>query len=313
MNTFSAFRVIAQTLLRPQAAAYLPCVNQVARLHVRYKSRSSRGLKIKSRLRNQDIPYEQVHMVNEDKVFVKLSLQQVLDSIDHKEQWVELVAERPNPVVKIVNKKAQLIKQKEMKKGHHAATRRNIIKEVQLTWSSEQGDLEHKLARARTYLEIGARVRIVFMSKANGIPTPQAVMLQKLKDTVEMMADASTEERPVEWRRNMAIIHLRGRVDPNRKLTPEQMELIAVETAAANSADSEMAATKEPEPPSAKAPDPIPVSPAPPPRSPPVDSGKPKDFIDLSGFGYKPPKRKNPLSAKKPVKEYGQRKGRPPN
>ncbi|KAJ7122920.1 hypothetical protein C8R44DRAFT_540167, partial [Mycena epipterygia] len=163
------------------------------------------------RPRNDKIPYVQVSLVDENNSLIhQVSLANLLKSIDHKKEWVELVAEKPHPVVKIINKKATLDYLKKAKAKRRETVRKNILKEVQLTWGSEQSDLEHKLARVRSYLEIGARVDIVFSTKPKAVPPPPAVMRKKLQDTIEMMADVSTEFKPVEWRRNLASIHLKG-------------------------------------------------------------------------------------------------------
>ncbi|KAJ7477222.1 hypothetical protein B0H11DRAFT_1651005, partial [Mycena galericulata] len=171
--------------------------------------------KAAARFRNEAIPFAEVSFVDEDNVLVKMSLRRLLNSIDHTKEWVELVATTPNPVVKIINKKAAIVKEKQVKEKRRETVRRNMVKEVQLTWGSEQSDLEHKLARVRSYLEIGAKVDIVFTTKPNAVRPAAHVMNQKLKDTVDMMADISTEWKPVEWRRNMAAIFLRGTVDPS--------------------------------------------------------------------------------------------------
>ncbi|KAJ7499404.1 hypothetical protein FB451DRAFT_1073633 [Mycena latifolia] len=301
MNTFSAFRFAARTLLHPRLT-HFPCLNPVVlspRTQFRFKSKKA----VVQRPRNDQIPYEEVSLA-EDNVLVKMSLRRLLSSIDLKEQWVELVAENPMPIVRIINKKVRLAKQKELKKSQRESTRKNIVKEVQLTWSSEQSDLEHKLARVRTYLEIGAKVDVVFSTKAKTNSPSPAVMNQKLQDTIEMMADVSTEAKPVEWRKNMAVIHLRGIVDPKRTLTPEQIQLAAEEKAAEEGADREAegdehvarkaegdepTTQKEPTP----EPTPEPVLPPPQPKSRPTEPPKPKNFIDLSSYGFQPPVRKN--------------------
>jgi hypothetical protein len=105
----------------------------------------------------------------------------------------------------------------------------------------------------------------------------------------------------------MAAIFLKGTDD--RKLTPEQMQL----------AEEEGVGKGEPTAKDRGEVDPEPTRPAtPPPPAPQLDSqpgkpkhdsqpGKPKYFADLSGMGYTPPPRRNPLSAMRDEKKYGTR------
>ncbi|KAJ6567376.1 hypothetical protein DFH09DRAFT_457936 [Mycena vulgaris] len=318
MNTFSAFRFATRTLtlLRPRPADF-PCLNPLAlhpRVQVRFKKKR---VEVPTRPRNEKILHEDVSLVVEDNTLVKMSLKDLLSSINNKTHWVELVdvSTKHGPVVKIIDKKQALAWQKDVKARRRVSTRRNLRKEVQLTWSSEKSDLEHKIARVRSYLEIGARVDVVFSTKPNTDPPAAKVMQQKLQDTAEMMADVSTEERPVEWRRNFAVIHLRGIVDPNRKLTPEQVQLVADEAVAAedaaegeeDEAEGDEAEEDEPEAKEAK-----PMPPPPPPPPPPAIPGKAKGYIDLSEYGFQPPPaRKNPLSGQKAQKQYGKRRPKP--
>ncbi|KAJ7666526.1 hypothetical protein B0H17DRAFT_1018927 [Mycena rosella] len=297
MNTFSAFRFAARTLLHPRTT-HFPCLNPLALHHVRFKSKRHTT---STRIRNENIPHENVYLVNEENALVKTSLADLLASTDLKEYWVELVAAKPLPVVKLANKKEALVKVKQTRVKAREVLRKNIVKEVQLTWGSEKSDLEHKLARVRMYLEIGAKVDIVFSTKTKGTPPSQLFMQKKLQDTVEMMADVSKEWKPVEWRRNIAAIHLKGIVDVNRQLTPEQIQLVEAEEAEGAELESdEPVIQSEP-----KAEDIKLVVPPPRVQSRP-EPGKPKGYVDLSEFNFEPPpQRRNP--GKKPEKQYGTR------
>ncbi|KAJ6627341.1 hypothetical protein B0H10DRAFT_1699590, partial [Mycena sp. CBHHK59/15] len=180
------------------------------RIQVRFTSKTA-----VAHPRNEEIPFTEVSLVVEDNKLFKTSLKRLLKSINHKNEYIELVSSKPEPVVKIINKKEALVRVKKVKERRREVGRQNIVKEVQLTWGSEQSDLEHKLARARTYLEVGAKVDIVYTTKSKTVPPAVKVMQQKVQDTITMLADVSTEWKPVEWRRNMAAIFLKGIVDPN--------------------------------------------------------------------------------------------------
>ncbi|KAJ7163816.1 hypothetical protein C8R43DRAFT_254040 [Mycena crocata] len=295
MNTFSAFRFAARTLLRPQLA-YFPCLNPIPlhpRIQLRFKSKHSKS---KVRSRNHDIPYDEVFLVDDDNVLVKVPLKRLLSSIDHKLEWVELVGTDPHPVVKRISKKQVYIHEKNAKGKQREQVRKNIHKEVQLTWGSEKGDLEHKVARIRGYLEMGAKVDIVFSTKTKTAPPLAKVMQEKLRETLDLTSDISTEWRPIEWRRNMAIVYLRGTVAAEGKVLPQGAEggerTVDGDKVAVADTDVELAQTKSALPPSLS-----------------LDDGpsKPKGFIDLSSYGYQPPSRRNPLSGKKQEKRYGER------
>ncbi|KAF7330843.1 hypothetical protein MVEN_02423600 [Mycena venus] len=308
MNTFSAFRLAARTLLRPgRHPAHFPCLDRV---HVRFLKQKARA----TRLRDEHIPYAEVSLVEDDNTLVKTSLKRLLKSVNRKEEWVELVAETPEPVVKIINKKEAIATQKKAKERQREVARKNIVKEVQLTWGSEQGDLEHKITRIRSYLEMGAKVDIVFSTKSNkGSPPPVKAQQAKVQSTIDDLADISKEWKPVEWRKNMAAIFLRGIVDEGRKLTSEQMKL--AEEEGIGEAEPVELDESEGEPETAPAHS---TPPPPPPRlSPqPAQPEKPKDLgftpplpppLDPQAVEYLPIKRRNPLSGMKKEKKYGKR------
>jgi len=304
MNTFSAFRFAARTLLHSNRhPTHFPCLNPIAlnpRAHVRFKHKAP-----PPRPRDESIPYTEVSLVEEDNVLVKMSLKRLLSSINRLEQWVELVAVTPEPVVKIVNKKAALVTQKKMRERQREVARKNIVKEVQLTWGSEQSDLDHKLARVRSYLEMGAKVDIVMTAKTNAVAPPVKVQQAKVQSTIESLADIAKEWKPVQWRKNMAAIFLRGLEEADRKLTPEQVKLAEEGIGEAEPVAKDK---REGDPQATLPPPPAPPQPPPRPSSQPVQPGQPKHFVDLSEMGYiPPPTRRNPLSGIKKEKKYGKR------
>ncbi|KAF8211622.1 hypothetical protein K438DRAFT_1664421 [Mycena galopus ATCC 62051] len=300
MNTFCAFRFAARTLLHPSrhAAPHFASFNPTVlhpRAHVRFKHKYSL-----IRLRDDKIPYEEVSLVQEDNVLVKTSLKRLLSSIDRSKQWVELVAVTPEPVVKIVLKKVAVEIEKKLRVKQRQAARKNSVKEVQLTWGSETGDLDHKVARIRSYLEIGAKVDIVFSTKPKVTPPLVTVQQEKVQEMIGRLADISKQLREVDWRKDMAAIFLQGIVNPD-KLTPEQMGLVeeegVEEMESVANAEAEGALEAAPQPPA--------PAPPPPPSRP---SSQP---VDLSEFGFvPPPQRRNPLKGMKDPtkKKYGTRK-----
>ncbi|KAJ7265898.1 hypothetical protein B0H12DRAFT_1179770 [Mycena haematopus] len=297
MNTFSAFCFAARTVLHPGRHPHFACFNPIAlhpRAHVRFKHKHKGPTPLP---RDEKIPHEEVSVVQEDNSLFKTSLKSLLQSLDRTKVWVELVAVVPQPVVKIVEKKAAVAAQKKLRERQRVSARKNTVKEVQLTWGSEPGDLEHKLDRVRSLLEIGVKVDIVFSTKPKTLPPSVAVQQAKVKDTIESLADISKEWKPAEWRKDMAAIFLQGKVDPDNKLAPEQVNL-----AEGKGMEEVKPVTEvEDEGISETAP---PAPPTPTPRL-----HQHVQHADLSALGFTPPpKRRDPLKALKDVKKYGERK-----
>ncbi|KAL0949058.1 hypothetical protein HGRIS_009155 [Hohenbuehelia grisea] len=163
--------------------------------------------------KNKNIPYEIVQL--KDPVTNSLRppqpLKEVLAQIDQKNQFVELVIANPNPIVRIVQKADAYASKRQHKDKLRDAARRNVHKEVQLTWGAAMADLSHKLRKARTDLEKGYRVDLVFASKSgHPLPTP-AEMHARAEETVELLADVSTEWRPRDIKRTAMAMFFQGR------------------------------------------------------------------------------------------------------
>ncbi|KAJ7229146.1 hypothetical protein GGX14DRAFT_345403 [Mycena pura] len=289
MNTFSVCRPAARTLLHRLGPSLCPnALSLHPHLIVRHKT-SKTSKTPAGNPRDEHIKHAEVSLV-EDNVLVKLSLKRLLNSIDRRDQWVELVSDTPEPIVRIINKKQELLRQKKLKERQREAARLNVVKEVQLTWGSEQSDMDHKLARVRAYLEMGARVNIVFSAKPKTVPPRVKSQQEKVQSTIELMADISTTWQPVEWRKNTAVIFLRGVAQSGAE------KLVTAEPAAI---EAEMPTESKEEPASEQPPLPSPSQAAERPQ---------RNFVDLSEYEYLKPATRNPLSAMKPEKKYGKRR-----
>ncbi|KAJ7179610.1 hypothetical protein C8R46DRAFT_1074248, partial [Mycena filopes] len=278
MSTFSAFRLAARTLLHPgRPTPLLPCQNAIAlHHHARFKSKRP-----------------QVSL-KQDNALVKMSLTSLLNSINLKDEWVELIAEEPFPIVRRVNKKAALLKSKEDKLKLRESSRKHVVKEVQLTWWSEQSDLDHKIARVRSHLEMGARVDIVFSSKPNTPPPPMQTRKERVQKTIELLEEFATPWKPVEWRKSMAAIYFQGKGDVAEK-TEGAVGVEAKEGAAKEMKEGEIEVKEVPAKEVAKEVPVIAVQEAPVPRRPlpphMQPKSQPKGYIDLTSLGYLPPAR----------------------
>lgn len=163
------------------------------------------------RLIDNDIPFRVARLVDPESnsLHPLAPLQFILNSIDRKTHHIELVADAPDPIVKIVDTKQAREKYKEAKKRGQAAARAQVRKEVQVTWAVAAGDLAHKLEKVRRELVGGRKVVLIFTSrKGQVVPTKQE-MDTRLKDVLETLADAGKEYLPREQRGNMATLHLK--------------------------------------------------------------------------------------------------------
>ena len=137
---------------------------------------------------------------------------------DKKVKWwkqrrycVELVAERPQPIVKIIDLVDSYHKKREAAKKKKDSVVRE--KEIQMTWSVAQGDFEHKMRKAREALADGERVTIGFARK-KGQQFPKPVeMTARLDETAQSLADVAEEWKPkVVLPNHTAFLYLRNKV-----------------------------------------------------------------------------------------------------
>lgn len=204
MATFCAFRAATVALVRPARSPSYPYCSEISTFaisHVRYKHRLARLP------RNDEINFRVVQIVDPETERLKepTELKYILASIDLKTHFVELVSEKPNPVVKIKNKKEVYNRQKERRiMMKEIPTMQQ--KEVQMTWGVGSGDLAHKLNKVRQELEKGNKVDLVFAPKKNqALPSPLEIE-ERLRETVSLLADVGKEWRPRNIKRNVAIL-----------------------------------------------------------------------------------------------------------
>ena len=118
--------------------------------------------------RNEDIPFDLVHFVTEETRGLPRAqpLRSVLALIDRSREFVELVNARP-PIVKIISiKDAQRAEQEERARSTQHRKRSRGEKEVQVTWTAAEGDLNNKMKSAQRHLSNGDRVNLVFAPRS---------------------------------------------------------------------------------------------------------------------------------------------------
>ena len=85
-------------------------------------------------LRDNDIPYRTVQLVNDDgRLDPPAPLTHIITSIDPKTHFVELVSEDPQPIVKIKKQKSRNMINKRTGRENREAAASNIQKEIQMT------------------------------------------------------------------------------------------------------------------------------------------------------------------------------------
>jgi len=216
MSSFLAFRTAAFSLVRPCVGTprRIPCLDMNYQQIRTVKKQKLRGLT------DEAIPYDSVQLV--DPVtghLVRTTMKNLLNqdptqketiAINRRKKYVELIAvvEETGPIVKIIDRGEAFAKKKAQQKKH--ASKRVAHKEVQLTWSSAEADIAHKLTRAKEDLGKGSRVDVVFAVKHKHSPPTRVVMEKRVKATVEFMADVAREWKPSEWSPEIVAIFFEG-------------------------------------------------------------------------------------------------------
>ncbi|KAF9782333.1 hypothetical protein BJ322DRAFT_983883, partial [Thelephora terrestris] len=160
---------------------------------------------------DDDIPFNLVRLADPESgsLHPLASLKTILRSIDRKTHHVELVSDRPDPIVRIVNKKEAREKYKELRKRAQAAARAQVRKEIQVTWGVAPGDLAHKLEKVRHELVGGKKVDLIFASKRGQVVPTKQEMDVRLNGVLETLADVGKEYLPRAVRNAMTVSYLK--------------------------------------------------------------------------------------------------------
>lgn len=164
---------------------------------------------------NEQIPYTSVRVV--DPQTERLSparqpLQTLLSSLDLKKWTVELVAEMPEPIVRISDRKEAYQRYKEQRKALKKGLKAGVApKEIQLTWSTASGDVSHKLAQARLHLEKGHKVDVVFGPKKRQRLPPVKEMQARAHHVLSELQDVAKEWKEREMTGAIMIMFFQGK------------------------------------------------------------------------------------------------------
>jgi translation initiation factor IF-3 len=156
-----------------------------------------------------------------------------LRSINRSTHSLVLVSSETNPpIVKLVNLEEERIKLREAeakdKLRRKAAAEE---KEIQISWASADGDIAHKIDLARSIVEKGDRVQLVFAPRSGG---GQAAEVSKSrKDELvslfeEKLGEVGTKWRDDERTKSTLLEYWQAteevRVEKKQKLTEKEME-----------------------------------------------------------------------------------------
>ena len=212
MSAFLAFRFAAFSVLRTRPTTFVKF--QHGTRAMTSKSKQQKGSSPRSQNLGANIRHRVVQLVDQEtgKPGPPRNLEDILASIDETTHYVELVSETP-ALVKIFDKAEKKIRFLAQKARAKVSAKRNLRKEVQLTWNTQPGDIAHKLAKVREELEKGSRVDLVFAPKPKTDHPPIMVMRQRLDEFVASCADLASEWRERVFERGMGLAFLQSKVE----------------------------------------------------------------------------------------------------
>ena len=174
--------------------------------------------------RNENIPFRVVRLVDEngrlgDWVSLSDIIRDIKEDKDKKKKYyVELVSEKPEPLVKLIRasevynrKRAQAEKKKVVRDQ----------KEVQLSWAISDADFEHKMEKVREELEMGNRVDVAYLHKSGQTIPTREEMEARAEETLKILEDAGAPWKPLTLTKTSLILHLQGHNEPSAPGTPD--------------------------------------------------------------------------------------------
>lgn len=212
--TFRATTTVFQSFTFRQS---LRCITQIHQTRL-----SSKYRKV---VKNDRIPHDIIQIVDSGgRLGPPTKLLEALEQIDRKAEDLYLVSTTPVPVVKIMKKQDVYEKKKELKAQARNVLKRNIQKEVQLTWSAASADLAHKMKKIREELERGYKVDLVFTTKKGQKAPTQQEMHERLDEIKNEMGDLAKEWKAREVRAATALMYFQGQGQAVGTNKPEYLE-----------------------------------------------------------------------------------------
>jgi len=151
-----------------------------------------------------------------------MPLVKALALVDRRTEFLQLVSEQPDPVVKIISQKLEYTRKKADDKKKIEVAKSLEEKEIQLTWGVDAADLEHKLKKARDELSEGLKVNIIFTKKKGQARMAAEEMEKTLEQVVEKLADVGKEYKDRDLRGGTSVLYLQALSKPApRTLSPK--------------------------------------------------------------------------------------------
>ncbi|KAI0699824.1 hypothetical protein BC835DRAFT_1304337 [Cytidiella melzeri] len=156
-----------------------------------------------ARPRNANIPFRRAMLVDREtgKLAGPFALEAILAGRAQTKsgkflEAAELVAEKPEPVVKYINTRDEYLRAKaqHQKERENAKTRKT--KEIVMNFQLADADMAHKLKKAREALEQRCRVTVTYTNKKKAVRFTMGEMKQKVEKTIEILADVGKESKP---------------------------------------------------------------------------------------------------------------------
>ncbi|KAI8145569.1 translation initiation factor IF-3, C-terminal domain-containing protein [Fennellomyces sp. T-0311] len=116
--------------------------------------------------RDEEITARYITFVDEkgDVVEQRARLSDILQKMDRTLYFLMEVQPGKVPVCRLFDKKAMFEKQKQKKKSKQGNPEA-VVKEIVFGWNVSEHDMEHKLGRAKQFLEKGNKVKIEIVTK----------------------------------------------------------------------------------------------------------------------------------------------------
>ncbi|KIJ26029.1 hypothetical protein M422DRAFT_103135, partial [Sphaerobolus stellatus SS14] len=165
--------------------------------------------------RNENIKYRcsTVRVSIDGKLGPIETIKDVLARTNFKEHDVQLVSLNP-AIVKIVEKRPKYHVRKEQAAKLSAQKRLNKTKEHQMTWNISDGDLVHKMKKAREDLAKGHQVRLVLAAKQGGSWPTREEQATRSDYIFSKIEDVAVETGPRTWKFGVLSLHLAKRASP---------------------------------------------------------------------------------------------------
>ncbi|KAI0751213.1 hypothetical protein C8Q80DRAFT_1119067 [Daedaleopsis nitida] len=159
--------------------------------------------------RNEAIPHKLVRFVNPETKTLEppRPLSAVLAFVDRKRQYLELVAERPEPIVKLIDVKDRYDRNR-ARRVQQVLGRAPEEKELQLTWGVAAGDLAFKLRKAREDLVDGDRVSLVFAPKKGQAVLNDQERTRAVDEALRLLEDVGRERKERTVQGQAVALHL---------------------------------------------------------------------------------------------------------